>query len=220
MLKAVIFDLDGVIVSTDQLHYRAWKALADQHGYYFDETINDRLRGVSRAESLQIILDVNHKTVEPQAFASMAEAKNNHYRTLLDTLSPSDILPGALELIDDLKQKGTLIAVGSSSRNAGKILAQIQLAEAFDAIIDGNHIERSKPDPQVFLLCAKALNLAPNDCLVIEDAEAGIAAAKAAGMAAVGVGQTDLPQADVTFKNLVALDKKRLSIICEQASRA
>lgn len=204
--KAVIFDLDGVIVSTDGLHYKAWKHMADREGIYFDETINNRLRGVSRMESLEIILERAKKAYTSDEKETLATAKNDIYRESLSELSPGDILPGVSSLLAALREKGIMLAIGSSSRNTPIILKQIGLENYFDAVADGNQISRSKPDPEVFLLAAKLLGLSPADCAVVEDAVAGIDAAKAGGMKAVGVGDASAYQkADVTAPGLDGL---------------
>ena len=182
MKKAVIFDLDGVIVSTDGFHYRAWKAMADNEGIYFDETINNRLRGVSRMESLEIILERATKTYTPEEKEAMATAKNDIYRESLVQLTPEDILPGVMDMLTTLRGMGVKLAIGSSSKNTPVILKQIGLGDYFDAVADGNQIKNSKPDPEVFLLAAKLLGIDPADCVVVEDAYAGIDAAKAGGM--------------------------------------
>ncbi len=219
MLKAVIFDLDGVIVSTDIYHYEAWKALTDRKGLEFNFEINDRLRGISRAESLQIILDVNQKTIGQREFNRIAGAKNRRYRRLLGKLKPEDMLPGVKDLIADLRQSGIKTAVGSSSRNTPKILKRLKLTKAFDAVVDGNAGLKSKPDPAIFLACAVALGEAPESCLVIEDAEAGIAAAKAAGMTALGVGKTPLSSADRMLASLLGENAAKLAAIHDAAKR-
>jgi len=199
MKKAVIFDLDGVIVSTDGFHYRAWKAMADNEGIYFDETINNRLRGVSRMESLEIILERATKTYTPEEKEAMATAKNDIYRESLVQLTPEDILPGVMDMLTTLRGMGIKLAIGSSSKNTPVILKQIGLGDYFDAVADGNQIKNSKPDPEVFLLAAKLLGIDPADCVVVEDAYAGIDAAKAGGMKAVGVGDASkYEKADVT----------------------
>ena len=188
MVKGMIFDLDGVIVSTDDCHYLAWKQMADEEGIDFDRTINERLRGVSRMESLEIILERAAKTYTEAEKNAMAARKNAYYVELIGKLTPADILPGAMEVLNNVRKRGVKIAIGSSSRNTPVILKQIGLENAFDAIADGNQITRSKPDPEVFLLAAKLLGLAPADCLVVEDADAGVEAALAGGMKALGVG--------------------------------
>jgi beta-phosphoglucomutase len=187
-ISAVIFDLDGVIVSTDEFHYQAWKQISDQEKIYFDREINERLRGVSRMESLEIILSHSEKNYSETDKLLLAQRKNDIYCVLLNKLSPNDILPGVINLLLSLKARDIKIAIGSSSKNTPFILEQIGLASSFDAIADGNSITNSKPDPEVFLLAAKKLGVAPEECAVIEDAQAGIDAAIAAGMMAVGVG--------------------------------
>lgn len=187
-MKAFIFDLDGVIVSTDSLHYRAWKALADEEGIYFDEKINDRLRGVSRMASLEIILERANRTYTDEEKIAMAERKNGIYRELLQVLTPADRLEGVTETLDVLRQKGYKLAIGSSSKNTPVILEKIGYKGYFDAISDGNNISHSKPDPEVFLKAAEFLGEEPKDCYVVEDAEAGIDGALAGGFTAIGVG--------------------------------
>ena len=188
MIKGIIFDLDGVIVSTDDCHYLAWKRMADEEGIFFDRQINERLRGVSRMDSLDIILERAAKPYTKAQKEAMAARKNDAYVALVGKLTPADILPGAAETLAALRQKGVKIAIGSSSRNTPVILERIGLADTFDAVADGNQITHSKPDPEVFLLAASLLGLAPADCLVVEDADAGVEAALAGGMKALGVG--------------------------------
>ena len=187
-IRGVIFDLDGVIVSTDNCHYLAWKRMADEEGIDFDRTVNERLRGVSRMESLAIILEKAQKEYTEEEKLALAAKKNGYYVELIGSLSEKDTLPGALETLALLKERGIKVAIGSSSRNTPIILRQIGLSEAFDAVADGNMIKNSKPDPEVFLLAANLLKLNPADCLVVEDADAGIEAAVAGGMRALGVG--------------------------------
>lgn len=188
-MKAFIFDLDGVIVSTDSLHYKAWKALADSEGIYFDEEINNRLRGVSRMESLEIILEKATRAYTDEEKIAMAEKKNNIYRELLQVLTPNDRLEGVTETLQALRDKGYKLAIGSSSKNTPIILEKIGYGDYFDAISDGNNITNSKPNPEVFLKAAEYLKLEPKDCYVVEDAEAGIQAAKSGGFTAIGVGE-------------------------------
>ncbi len=205
-MKAFIFDLDGVIVSTDSLHYRAWKALADDEGIYFDEEINNRLRGVSRMESLEIILERATRSYTDEEKIAMAEKKNGIYRELLQVLTPADRLEGVTETLDALRGMGYKLAIGSSSKNTPVILDKIGYGGYFDAISDGNNIKRSKPDPEVFLKAAEYLNLAPSDCYVVEDAEAGISAAKSGGFTAIGVGSAAQdPNADYALSAFAGL---------------
>ena len=197
--KGIIFDLDGVICFTDKYHYKAWKELADKLGIYFDEKINDRLRGVSRAESLEIILEKSDKTYTAEEKAGFAEEKNNLYRRLLGGMSPEDISAGVRETLEMLRGKGVKLAIGSSSKNTPLILFKTDTAKYFDAVSDGNNITRSKPDPEVFLKAAQFLNLKPDSCLVVEDAVSGIDAGKAGGFTTAGIGpagkykKTDIP---------------------------
>ncbi len=186
--KGVIFDLDGVICSTDHYHYLAWKALADRLGIYFDETINNRLRGVSRMASLEIILERYNGTLSEEEKLAAAEEKNNRYRELLKEMTPADLSPEVKNTLDALRAKGLLLGIGSSSKNTKFILSRIGLGDYFDKISDGTNITRSKPDPEVFLKGAEYLGLEPKDCLVVEDAKAGIEAALAAGMDAAAIG--------------------------------
>lgn len=187
-IKAVIFDLDGVIVSTDECHYKAWKQMADEEGIYFDRSINERLRGVSRMESLEIILEKSSKLYDEHQKLELADRKNNYYRELIQRLTPNDILPGVSKLISELKSLGIKVAIGSSSKNTPIILERIGLLNSFDVVVDGNNIIRSKPDPEVFLKAALLLGIPPEDCLVVEDADSGVEAAISAGMKVLGVG--------------------------------
>jgi beta-phosphoglucomutase len=195
---AVIFDLDGVICFTDKYHYMAWKALADEEGIYFDEQINNRLRGVSRMESLEIILERAFKTYTEEEKIAMATKKNDIYKELLVQMSPADLLEDVAKTLKGLKEGGVKIAIGFSSKNARTILNQIGLGDTFDKISDGNNISNSKPDPEVFLKAAEMLGLDPKNCLVVEDAEAGIAAAKAGGFDCAGIGEA-AEDADTTY---------------------
>lgn len=187
-MKAIIFDLDGVLVFTDQFHYKAWKKLADRLGIYFDETINNRLRGVSRMESLEIVLEKSEKVYTEQEKESFAEEKNNTYRELLSGMTPEDVTEEVRDTMNKLRERGHRLAIGSSSKNTKFILERVGLKDFFDAVSDGTNITKSKPDPEVFLKAAEYLNEDPENCVVVEDAFAGIDAAKAAGMTAVGIG--------------------------------
>lgn len=186
--KAVIFDLDGVIVSTDEYHYQAWKAIAENEGIYFDRRINEELRGISRMESLEIVLRKAGREYTAQEKEALAYEKNEIYKKLLEYVTPEDILPGVREILTLLKQKQIKTAIGSSSKNAAFILNRVGLINSFDAIADGNDIKKSKPDPEVFLTAARKLGVIPGECLVVEDAWSGIDGAIAAGMSALGVG--------------------------------
>lgn len=204
MIKTVIFDLDGVIVSTDDCHYRAWKKMADEEGIYFDREINNRLRGVSRMASLEIVLEKANREYSEKEKQEIAERKNNYYKELICELTPNDILPGAIETLEQLKENGIKIAIGSSSKNTPIILKQIGLDNYFDAVSDGNNITHSKPDPEVFLKAAEMLGIAPEDCMIVEDADAGIEAGKRAGMKTLALQGAN--GADFKAKNLTECD--------------
>jgi len=205
--RGVIFDLDGVLVSTDELHYRAWKELADREGIPFDREVNHRLRGVGRMESLEIILERAPRPYTDDQRRAMAAAKNERYRELLASLTPSDLLPGAAEIVEKLRRRGIRTAVASSSRNAPMILERTGLAGRFDAVVDGGDITRTKPDPEIFLLAARRMGLAPAECVVVEDAPAGIEAARRAGMAYYGIGSPrSLPGVERVAPSLAEVD--------------
>ena len=187
--KGIIFDLDGVICFTDKYHYQAWKEMADGIGVYFDEVINNRLRGVSRMESLEIILERSEKTYSGQEKEELAAQKNEIYKKLLLQMSPSDLSAEVKDTLDELRNRGYKLAIGSSSKNAKTILKQLGLDGYFDAISDGTNITRSKPDPEVFLKAAEFLGFDASECLVVEDAIAGIDAAVAGGFHSAGIGE-------------------------------
>lgn len=210
MIKAVIFDLDGVIVSTDDCHYEAWKKMADEEGIYFDKTINNRLRGVSRMESLEIVLERAIKEYSEEEKLQLAERKNGYYKEFITKLTPADILPGAMNTLDELRANGIKVAIGSSSKNTPVILKQIGLSDYFDAVSDGNNITNSKPDPEVFLKAADMLGIPYSECMIVEDADAGIEAGKSAGMKTVsvhGAKGADVEINDMTEKNIYSLIK-------------
>ena len=187
--EAVVFDLDGVICFTDVYHYRGWKSVADELGIPFDESVNNRLRGVSRMESLEIILEpYEGEPLSDDRKIELATIKNARYRVMLGELSPQDLDPAVRTTLDDLRGRGLKLAIGSSSKNAKYILERIGLGDYFDAISDGTNISRSKPDPEVFLKAAEYLGIDPAKCVVVEDAVAGIDAAHAAGMYGVAMG--------------------------------
>lgn len=189
MIKGIIFDLDGVLVFTDRYHFRAWKLLADRLGIPFEEKDNDRLRGVSRRESLELLLEgYGGKPLSEAQKEALMEEKNRAYRELLRSMKPADVSREVRDTLKELRKKDYLLAVGSSSKNAGFILKQTRLEEYFDAAVDGNDIRFSKPDPEVFEKAADRLGVPPPACMVVEDALSGIQAAKAAGMTAVYIG--------------------------------
>lgn len=187
--KAIIFDLDGVICSTDEYHYQAWKQMADTMGIYFDRTINNRLRGVSRMESLEIILErYEGPALSDERKQELANRKNDIYRESLKKMSTADLSDEVRNTLNALRAKGLKLAIGSSSKNTPFILGQLGLGSFFDAISDGNNISRSKPDPEVFLNAAVSLGLDPAECLVVEDAVSGAQAGKAGGFTVACVG--------------------------------
>ena len=187
--EAVVFDLDGVICHTDHYHYLGWKSVADDLGVPFDETVNNRLRGVSRMESLEIMLEpYEGEPLSDDRKLELATIKNDRYRVMLGDMSPADLDPSVRTTLDDLRARGLRLAIGSSSKNAKYILERIGLGGYFDAISDGTNISRSKPDPEVFLKAAEYLGIDPAKCVVVEDAVAGIDAGEAAGMYTVSIG--------------------------------
>lgn len=188
MIKACLFDLDGVIVDTAKYHFIAWKQLANEMGFDFSEQDNERLKGVSRMASLDLLLNIGGITKTEQEKEALAQRKNDHYVSFITQMEPDEILPGAREFLMTCKKAGIATALGSASKNAMTILNRLQLTGLFDAIIDGTHTSKAKPDPEVFLKGAAALQTDPKDCVVFEDAEAGVEAALAAGMKCVGIG--------------------------------
>lgn len=187
--QGIIFDLDGVICHTDEYHYRAWKQMADEIGVHFDRRINNRLRGVSRMESLEIILEqYAGPQLSQEEKLALAQRKNAIYRESLKQMSPEDLPEDVKNTLDILRQRGLAMAIGSSSKNAPFILEQIGLGTYFDAVSDGNNITRSKPDPEVFQKAAAMLGLAPENCLVVEDAVSGAQAGHAGGFRVACVG--------------------------------
>jgi len=188
-MRAFIFDLDGVLVFTDKYHYLAWKQVADELGIYFDEIINNRLRGVSRMESLEIILErYEGSPLSRSDKEKVAEKKNEIYRKSLAEMTPNDVTEETRNTLIELKNRGYKLAIGSSSKNAKFILERVGLKQYFDAISDGTNITKSKPDPEVYLKAAEFLGEEASECVVVEDAYSGIDAAKSAGMEAIGIG--------------------------------
>lgn len=186
--NAVIFDLDGVICNTDLYHYQAWKKVADKRNIYFDQEINHRLRGVSRMESLEIILERSQKNYSKEEKQAIAEEKNNIYQQLLTNMSTKDLSDEVKSTLDSLRMERIKLAIGSSSKNTKMILKQIGLSDFFDAVSDGTNISKSKPDPEVFLKAAGYINENPSNCLIVEDACAGIEAAYRGGFDSAGIG--------------------------------
>ena len=191
--QGIIFDLDGVLCTTDRFHYLAWKQTAEEIGVPFDETVNMKLRGVSRMESLDIILSASDRTFSEQEKLRLATEKNDRYRMLLAQLTPEDMAQEVRDALTALHNAGYKLAVGSSSKNAGYILERLMAKQYFDAICDGTMIQNSKPDPEVFVKAAGMIDLPASSCLVVEDAAAGLEAAKAGGMDCVIVGEAPMP---------------------------
>ncbi len=208
-IKAFIFDLDGVIVDTAKYHYLAWKELANQLGFDFTEQDNERLKGVSRVRSLEILLEIGKKSFDEQTKNRLATQKNKQYVELISKMNASEILPGVTNFITMAKEAGIKIVLGSASKNAPLILEKIGLEHFFDAVIDGNKVSQAKPDPEVFLKGAHAVNANSPECIVFEDAAAGIEAAKNAGMVAIGVGDPkNLTSADAVIRGFENLSVK------------
>lgn len=185
-IKGFIFDLDGVLTDTAEHHYRAWKRLADEEGIPFTRDDNEALRGIPRRESLMLIL--KGRNYSEEKIREMMERKNNYYLEFIREISPTDLLPGARELLEEIRRAGLRSALGSASRNAREVIQRLGIADLFDAISDGNSVEQQKPAPDLFLHAASQLNLKPGECIVVEDAAAGIEAARAGGFHTLGLG--------------------------------
>jgi beta-phosphoglucomutase len=208
-IKACIFDLDGVIVDTAIYHYKAWKRLANSLGFDFTEHQNEQLKGVSRVRSLELILGWGGVTKTAAEQEVLATQKNTWYMEMVNQMKPDEILPGAKEFVEKCRKAGIKIALGSASKNSMTILNKIGITNLFDVVIDGNKVSKAKPDPQVFLQGAKELSVEPEECVVFEDAIAGVEAAKAGGMRVVGIGQPGVLDADLVISGLdkMTLDK-------------
>jgi len=205
-MKAAIFDLDGVIVDTAKYHYLAWKRLARELGFNFAETDNERLKGVSRMRSLEILLEVGGVPMDEAARQESASRKDGWYVEYVEKMDPSELLPGAVEYVRHIRSRGVRTAIASASRNAPLIIKRVQIGSLFDAVVDGTKVFRAKPEPDAFLRAARELGVAAQDCVVFEDAEAGIEAATRAGMGSVGVGKPEnLKNADLVIPNFQLL---------------
>ena len=202
----VIFDLDGVIVDTAKYHFLAWKSLADELGFEFTEAHNELLKGVSRVRSLEILLDIGKVELPEVKKQDYLISKNQHYLEYITKMGSEEILPGVSELLDNLDALGINYVLGSASKNAPLILKQVGLFDRFKGIVDGNSVSKAKPDPEVFLIGAEKLGLAPENCIVFEDAIAGVEAANRANMTSVGIGDAQtLSEADYNYNNLTEL---------------
>ena len=203
MIKAVLFDLDGVLTDTAVYHYKSWKLIAESFGYVLTEKKNEELKGVSRKDSLDFILKWANTSIDNESKYRLLQRKNELYLELIEDLGEKDILPGIVDFLNTLDDNQCLKGVGSSSKNAPYILERIGLASRFSVVIDGNQVNKTKPDPEVFLLGSEQLNVNPNECLVVEDAPSGALAAKRAGMKVLGIGkQGTIDQADKTVGSL------------------
>ncbi|NCD71261.1 beta-phosphoglucomutase [Mucilaginibacter agri] len=210
-IKACIFDLDGVIVDTAVYHYKAWKRLANELGFDFTEEQNEHLKGVSRVRSLQLILGWGGVTKTEAEQEELATRKNTWYVEMINQMTPAEILPGALEFLEACRADSLKTALGSASKNSMTILNKVGIAQLFDTIVDGNHVSAPKPDPEVFLKGAEALGVSPTECVVFEDAIAGVQAAKNGGMKAVGIGSVQtLTQADLVISGLNEMSLAKL----------
>ena len=204
--KGFIFDLDGVIVDTAKYHFLAWKKLANSIDVDFTETQNEQLKGVSRVKSLEKILSWGNKTISEDEFMALMAKKNDDYLSYIDKMGESEIIPDVPKILNHLNENNQGIALGSASKNARKILQKVNLISNFQAIVDGNDVSKAKPDPEVFLIGAKALNQKPENCIVFEDSVAGVQAANNANMISIGIGdKTVLSEADYVFKDFTEI---------------
>lgn len=211
-IKACLFDLDGVIVDTAKYHYLAWKRLANELGFDFTEEDNERLKGISRMDSLDILLEIGSLTLDEKVKEELAQKKNGWYCELIEKMTPDEILPGTKEFLELLRENKIKIALGSASKNSMTILTNVGLVNHFDYIVDGNSIAKAKPDPEVFLLGAEKLGVVPSECVVFEDAKAGIEAALNAGMYSVGIGDpTILDKANIVIPSLEEITLEKLN---------
>ncbi|MBR4267490.1 MAG: beta-phosphoglucomutase [Bacteroidales bacterium] len=211
MITACIFDLDGVLVDSAKYHYLAWKALADKLGFEFTEKHNERLKGVSRMKSLEILLEVGGITMTQEEKEKAATEKNELYRSYISKMTPDEILPGVETFLKEIKALGIKTSIGSASKNTSLIMERTGLSKYFDAVADGTMVTKAKPDPEVFLKGAELLNTDPKECVVFEDAEAGVEAAHNAGMRAVGIGSTStLGKAEIVIPGFTGFDFKTL----------
>lgn len=207
-MRGFIFDLDGVIVDTAKYHYLAWKNLADRLGIPFTEEDNEHFKGVSRVRCLEILLDMGNVSVSDQQFEAWLVEKNEDYLEYISKMDSREILPGVKGILEQLKNQNFSLALGSASKNAKPILEKVGLIAFFDAVVDGNDAVRAKPDPQVFLMAAERIRVSPVECVVFEDAQAGIQAANSAGMLSIGIGDSEvLSEAYKVFKNFTEIDQ-------------
>lgn len=212
--KGIIFDLDGVIVDTAKFHYLAWRKMANDLGFDITLEQNEKLKGVSRVNSLQQILGWGNITVTETEFEELMSSKNDDYLARIAHMDEEDLLPGVKKSLDFLTENNVPFALGSASKNARPILKGLKIAQRFKAIVDGNDVSKAKPDPEVFLIAAEKLGIPPQDCVVFEDSVAGIEAANAAGMLSIGIGDKEiLKEADYNFADFTEIDDKFLEQI-------
>ncbi len=214
MIKACIFDLDGVIVDTAHYHFMAWRRLAGELGVTLTEQENEKLKGVSRMDSLEIILKLGGITKNEREKEALATKKNNWFVEYIHSMKSNEIFPGVKELIQQIRASGRKVALASSSKNAETVIELLGIASLFDVMIDGTMVIKTKPNPEIFLLTASRLNISPKECLVFEDAEAGVEAAVRAGMKCIGVGSAEqLGKANVIVNNTADFDLKNLNTL-------
>lgn len=214
VIKACIFDLDGVLVDTARYHFLAWKRLAAELGFDLTEEVNEKLKGVSRMQSLEIILSLSGISLSEAEKEKLAVKKNNWFAGFIANMKADEIFPGVKPLLQKLKEEKIKVALASSSKNAQRVIDLLGIKNDFDAVVDGNMIERTKPDPEIFLVAAKKLNMQPQQCLVFEDAEAGVEAAVRAGMKCIGIGNRDqLKQATVVLASVKDFSYEQLQSI-------
>ena len=205
--KGFIFDLDGVIVDTAKYHFLAWQKLAKSIGIDFSHEQNEQLKGVSRVKSLEKILAWGNKTISEEKFNALMASKNDDYLSFIAKMNHEEILPDVPKVLNYLKTQNQPISLGSASKNARQILEKVDLLKQFDAIVDGNDVSKAKPDPEVFLIAAKVLNIKPEDCIVFEDSVAGVQAANTANMISIGIGEKSvLHEADYVFSDFTEID--------------
>lgn len=208
---ALLFDLDGVLVDTAKYHFLAWKRLADELHIPFTEQDNERFKGVSRIRCMEILLEMGERTMSPDEFSACCARKNSFYLEYIREMEADEVLPGVPQFLDTARTSGYRTALGSASKNAALILDRLHLTDYFDAVVDGTQVSRAKPDPEVFLRGAALLDVPPQKCIVFEDAAAGIRAAHAGGMAAVGIGTREaLPEADIVLPGFVGAEMEML----------
>jgi beta-phosphoglucomutase len=211
---ACIFDLDGVIVDTARYHFLAWKKLADQLGVHFTEEDNERLKGVSRMASLEIILELGNIKADEISKVRYATLKNNWYVDFINKMTPGELLPGSIDFIKELRKANIRVAIGSASKNTPLILMRVGILQLFDAVADGNNVSKAKPNPDVFLKAAEMVNVKPQKCVVFEDAIAGVEAALNAGMMCIGIGSPKiLTEAHFVVSGLSEMNLEKLVTI-------